>query len=113
MLNDADDDNNDDGTNERSAAGSSKRVHEEDDDGEQPPPRKRRRKAPANPSGEGDEDSDDDADIPSSLDPEDAAHFALLSTALKLWLQRSLTTNDINLGQEYMEEYLGKLVEVC
>lgn len=75
------------------------------------PPKKRRRKTKSNPTGETVSDNENDDDLPSTLDPDDPEHFALLSTLLKVWLQRSLKEEDIVRGQELLEKYLTQLPE--
>lgn len=58
------------------------------------------------------DDSDDD-ELPSILSPDDPEHLCLLSMALKCWLRRSITVQQVKTGQAYMEEYLAKLPAVC
>ena len=50
-------------------------------------------------------------ELPPVLSPDDPVHFCLLSKALKFWIRRSITTNDIEEGQSCMEQYLRELPE--
>lgn len=53
-----------------------------------------------------------DEDLPSTLSPEDPEHFCLLSMALKCWLRRSISIENVEMGQQFIEEYLRKLPAV-
>lgn len=57
--------------------------------------------------------SDEGDDLPSTLSPDDPEHFCKLSMAVRFWMHRSITESDIEMGQKFMESYLGLLTSVC
>ena len=56
---------------------------------------------------------DDLEDLPSTLHPDDPSNFLLLCSALKVWIQRTVTDSDITEGENLMEDYLKQLLTVC
>lgn len=54
-----------------------------------------------------------DSNLPSMLSPDDPEHFCRLSMAIWIWNRRSIAERDIDMGQTFMESYLGSLTSVC